>query len=165
MTSNSLSTAPPSDVLTLTPTEHVEVVDVSASALTVLVTYRPGGTPPPPHFHPQQDERFEVLAGELHATVEGTARVLGPGAVLDLPRGTTHAFHNPGEEDVRARWTTTPAGRTLEWVRALDAANREAGGAASPTTLLRLLAAHRDVMRLTGPLGVLVRLASLLRRA
>ena len=37
------------------------------------------GSAPPPHFHPAQDERFEVLEGELSAVVDGAERTLRAG--------------------------------------------------------------------------------------
>ena len=51
------------DSLKLTPHESVTVVGDSPEALEVEVTWGPEGSPPPKHFHPAQDEHFEVLEG------------------------------------------------------------------------------------------------------
>lgn len=39
----------------------------------------PEGKPPPSHFHPGQDEHFEVIEGTLTVRVDGDQRELGPG--------------------------------------------------------------------------------------
>ena len=67
---------------------------------------------PPLHLHPSQDEHFTVLAGRLHAVVGGDERELGPGDVLDVPRGTSHQMWSVGDEAARTLWRTTPALRT-----------------------------------------------------
>src|SRR4051812_167295 len=82
--------------LKITPTEAVEVQHSDSGRLTVQVTYAPGGDPPPAHFHPAQDERFEVLAGELQVKIGDDKRVLGPGDTLEVPRGTVHSMWNRG---------------------------------------------------------------------
>jgi mannose-6-phosphate isomerase-like protein (cupin superfamily) len=138
--------------LALTPTEHVTVLDEATDALVVEVVYGPGGSPPPPHRHPAQDERFTVLEGEVTARLAGEQRVAGAGEVLEVPRGLAHQFWNAGAVPARLRWETRPAGRTLEWFRALDAATRAAGGGRpSPRVLAGLLAEYDDVFRLAVP--------------
>lgn len=138
-------------MLKLTPTEHVEVESHTPDALVVQATYLPGGRPPPPHRHPRQDEHFEVLDGLLHAEVDGVAHTLRAGDTLDVPRGTAHRMHPGGDGPAKVRWTTAPAGRTLEWFTALDAAG---DGVSLPSvrTFLKLLAEYDDVLQLAvGP--------------
>jgi mannose-6-phosphate isomerase-like protein (cupin superfamily) len=138
--------------LKITPTESIEVCHSDSDRLTVQVTYAPGGGPPPAHFHPGQDECFEVLAGELHVKVAGEERVLGQGDTLDIPRGTVHQMWNPGDEPVRAMWETTPGGRTLDWFRTIDALHREGrvakNGMPGPLAFAVLLTEYDDVFRL-----------------
>ena len=78
----------------------------------VEATYPGHSTPPPMHLHPQQDERFTVLAGRMHAVVGGEQRELAEGDVLDVPRGTPHQMWNPADEPAVMLWRTTPALRT-----------------------------------------------------
>jgi quercetin dioxygenase-like cupin family protein len=128
---------------TLTPDETVTVRRHSAEALEVEVTYAAGASPPPGHFHPHQDERFEVLSGTVRAVVGGREHRLRAGDAIDIPRGVVHKLASAGDEPARAVWETRPAGRTLEWFAQLDA-NRGAG----PLTLARLMTDYRDVFRL-----------------
>ncbi|MCP3136278.1 cupin domain-containing protein [Pyxidicoccus xibeiensis] len=138
----------------LTPTESVTVHQHSPEALVVEVEYGSRASPPPPHFHPSQDERFEVLSGTLHTVVDGKARTLQTGDTLDIPRGAVHRLWNASDDTpARVIWRTLPAGRTLEWFAALDAARRDGprgkDGLPSPLALAVLLRTHRDTIRLS----------------
>lgn len=138
------------ETLQLTSHESVVVRSTAEDAIVVEALYAPGGDPPPKHLHPSQDERFEVLAGEMSARVDGADHVLRAGDVLEVPRGAVHQMWNAGGEPARVRWETSPAGRTLEWFRALSAA----GGAdrAGIRTLAALLREYDDVIRVAaGP--------------
>ncbi len=161
---------PTTTTLTLTPTERVTVLESGPDALVVEVVHDPAGSPPPPHRHPAQDERFTVLDGEVTVRLAGARRVARPGEVVEVPRDTVHAFWNAGEVPARLRWETRPAGRTLAWFEALDAAHRAAGGGRPGLTVFaRLLDEHDDVFRLAVPgaplVGLLLRgLAAVDRR-
>jgi quercetin dioxygenase-like cupin family protein len=61
-----------SETLKITPSESVTIRTSTPDALEVEGAWGPRGTPPPKHFHPAQDERFEVLEGRLHVRVDGT---------------------------------------------------------------------------------------------
>lgn len=133
---------PAGSTYALTPTEHVTVCDAGPDALLAEVVYGPGGSPPPRHLHPGQDERFEVLDGQVTVRVGGEERTLAAGDVLEIPRGTKHQMWNPYARPARVSWETRPALRTEEWWAALDGAKRR-----DPVTLGRLLLQYRDVFR------------------
>jgi quercetin dioxygenase-like cupin family protein len=136
--------------LQLTPHEAVEVVHADAERLEVLAIYAPGGDRPPSHKHPEQDERFEVLTGSVRVELDGEVREYGEGEVFEVPRGTAHRMANPGTVPARVSWTTTPAGHTLEWFRALDATQRRVEGRPVARLLAfgPLLFRFRDTFRL-----------------
>ena len=48
------------DTLKLTPHETVTIRSASPELLDVEGRWGPGGKPPPAHYHPEQDEHFEV---------------------------------------------------------------------------------------------------------
>jgi quercetin dioxygenase-like cupin family protein len=150
-----------SDRLTMTPTEAVTIRRSTPELLEVEATYGPAGSPPPAHFHPFQDEHFEVLAGAIHARLNGEERALQPGDTLDVPRGLVHQMWNPGEEPARVLWQTAPGGRTEQWFRAIDALHREgrvaANGMPGPLAFGVLLTEYRDVFRLAARPRTLVR--------
>ena len=140
------------ETLKLTPTESVIVRRAEPDLLEVEGIWGPGGSPPPKHFHPDQDERFEVIVGSLRARVDGDERDLTQGDALEIPRGAVHQMWNPGEVETRASWQTRPAGRTEQWFRAIDALHREGkvgdNGMPGPLVLGPLLSEFDDVFRL-----------------
>jgi mannose-6-phosphate isomerase-like protein (cupin superfamily) len=144
------------DTLRLTPQETVTVRKSSSGLLEVEGIWAPEGRPPPGHYHPAQDERFEVLEGVLTARVDGMERDLGDGDILDIPRGTHHQIWNRSTELTRAIWQTRPALRTEQWFRSIDALIREGrvrrNGMPGPLAFGVYLTEFRDVFRLgTGP--------------
>jgi quercetin dioxygenase-like cupin family protein len=142
------------ETLQLTPHESLVIRSSTPEALEVEATYGTG-KPPPSHFHPAQDERFEVLEGSIHFKVDGTERTLAAGETIDIPRGVPHQIWNPDPAPARVHWVTSPAGRTEQWFRALDAVRREGkvgkDGMPGPLAFGVYLTAYRDTFRLAGP--------------
>ena len=103
----------------LSPHQELIVRSATEEALEVEARYQPQGTRPPVHLHPEQDEHFEVLAGEITALVDGEERTYGAGDAFDVPRGTPHTMWNGSDGEVRVLWRTSPALDTLGWFQAL----------------------------------------------
>lgn len=70
----------------------------------------PGGDVPK-HFHPSQEERFEVQAGRLQFTVDGKKVNASAGDRLVAPAGTLHSFRNEGVAEALLRVEVEPAMR------------------------------------------------------
>lgn len=140
--------------LKITPTESLEVRVATAEILEVEATYGTG-EPPPKHFHPAQDEHFEVLSGSIRVKLDGRERVLAQGERIDIPRGAVHQIWNPSPEPAQVLWRTAPGGRTVQWFRAIDRLHREGrvggNGMPGPLAFAVLLTEYRDVFRLAGP--------------
>jgi quercetin dioxygenase-like cupin family protein len=68
----------------------------------------PGGNVPR-HFHPSQEERFEVLAGHVRFDVGGRRIEGGPGTIVTAPAGAKHAFRNVGDVEAHLRVEVEPA--------------------------------------------------------
>lgn len=152
------------DTYKLTPHEQVTVISRAPEAIVVEVDYGPGGTPPPGHQHPAQDERFTVLEGTITTRLGRRQRELTVGEVLEIPRGTVHRMWNPHDAPARLRWETMPAGRTEDWWRALDAAG--AGeGRPGVMALAPALREYRDVFRLSAPQWLMQPLLAVLAKA
>jgi mannose-6-phosphate isomerase-like protein (cupin superfamily) len=113
------------DVFTLHDGERVTVrtaaADSNGELLEVDAEWAPIELDPPAHFHPQQDERFEVKAGELSVEIEGTIHVAGPGEAIEVPRGAVHKMWNSAAVPTRAAWQVRPALRTEDFFEAVDA--------------------------------------------
>jgi quercetin dioxygenase-like cupin family protein len=155
--------------LKLTASESVAVLDGPEGTLEAEARYGPAGKPPPKHFHPAQDEHFEVLEGSLRVRAGDEDRTLGPGDTIEIPAGTSHQMWNDGEVEARVRWRTTPPGRTEQWWRELDELQRsgkvDSNGMPSLLPMSVLITEYDDVVRLGGPQpvvrGVLAGLAAI----
>jgi quercetin dioxygenase-like cupin family protein len=91
------------EALIIEPGDRPEALTVVGTSVTVLAdsrttdgmgfTLQKGdeGTGPPPHCHPW-DEAFFVLEGTIGFSVDGKSSLLGPGSLVYVPAGTTHAF-------------------------------------------------------------------------
>jgi mannose-6-phosphate isomerase-like protein (cupin superfamily) len=134
--------------LRLSGHETVRVIRETPDELELEGTWKPGGSPPPTHLHPAQDEHFEVLSGHLTAFVDGVERQLGPGDTLVVPRGTPHKMWNSGDEVTTALWRTRPAGRTHDWLSTIHRIG--AGGTRKPPlpALAKAATKYSDVFRL-----------------
>ena len=86
--------------------------ETGGELLEVESSWKPGGHEPPEHYHPSQEEHFEVLEGEVRARVGEVEHAIRAGETLDVPAGTPHAMWNPGPGRARAAWQTRPALRT-----------------------------------------------------
>ena len=139
------------ETLKLTPSESLTVRKSTHEVLEVEALYGPGGEPPPAHYHPAHEERFEVLEGSVHARVDGEERVLRQGDTLTLPQGAVHQMWNPGGDAARVSWKSLPRGRTYEWFAAIDSLQRQGrvgkSGLPGPLALAVLLTEYDDVIR------------------
>ena len=77
--------------------------------------YAAGESPPPPHYHPSQDEHFEVLEGAIALKVGHERSVVRAGESFDIPRGVDHSL-GPADGPARVRWEVRPALRTEQFL-------------------------------------------------
>ena len=73
------------------------------------------------HFHPHQEERFTIIAGEAHFTVNGEERVVGPGETIVVPVGVRHFESNPGSAAIDGVVELRPALHSKEMHEAFGA--------------------------------------------
>jgi mannose-6-phosphate isomerase-like protein (cupin superfamily) len=125
----------------------VRIVRLDDELLEVEARYRGDAPLAPSHYHPSQDEHFEVLEGTIHALVGGDERWFGEGDAFDIPAGTPHQM--AAEGPTRIRWEVRPALRTAEFFeRFYDALDN---GFPEGTTPEDFLAEYSDVFRLSSP--------------
>jgi len=84
-----------------TAKSRFKVTERTPERLTIEFENEVGDIGPPEHLHPDQDEEFAVLEGELLLRVRGREVRLSPGRSHLVPRGTAHTFHNAGSGRVR----------------------------------------------------------------
>ncbi len=127
----------------LTPKERLELISSSSELLELEAHYGPGGSPPPEHFHPSQEETFTGITGTVTARVDGVERTIAPGETVTIPAGTRHAFWNPGSEEAVLKWEVRPALRTEQMFEELS-------NAGSTMKKALVISRYKEEFRLTG---------------
>src|SRR5947208_1487333 len=130
----------------------------------VIETYvQPNGFVAAAHVHPSQEERFEVLSGEVGFRIGREKVVAGPGQRLTVPAGTPHKFWNAGDEVAHFVCEVSPAlefESLLETMFALATdgkTNRK--GMPNPLRLAVIANAHFDTVQLPFPPAILQKVA------
>lgn len=111
----------PTGTLRLGDHQTLRLVASSAEALEVESMWTVGGSAPLAHWHPLQTEHFTVVEGELTVRLGDDEQVAPAGTSFEVPPRTVHAMWNAGSEPCRATWRITPARRTEEMFRTIDA--------------------------------------------
>lgn len=92
--------------------------------------------PPPVHYHPNTEERFEVSEGLLVVEVDGEKRHLEAGEEIVIPPATPHVSYTEAES-ARFRREVTPPGQWREALTARFAAAHAVGELSGVTGLLQ----------------------------
>src|SRR5262245_37276623 len=88
---------------------HKTSADTNGEAVVVEAFVEPNGAVAAAHVHPAQDERFDVIAGELEFRVGKQTILAKPGDRLLVPAGTPHQFRNVGDETAEFVCEVRPA--------------------------------------------------------
>jgi quercetin dioxygenase-like cupin family protein len=91
--------------ITFLQTSH----DTGGERLEIELELAPDGHVPGAHVHPEQEERFHVLEGEMKFRLGTRKIVAGPGETVVVPAGRVHRFANNGDGVARARVEVVPA--------------------------------------------------------
>ncbi len=86
--------------------------ETNGELLEMEAVYRPSPLQPPEHYHPRQEERFEVLSGALRVCMSGKERVYSASQEFTIRRGARHSMSCAGAEEARVTWQVRPALRT-----------------------------------------------------
>ena len=130
--------------------------------LEMEACYAPEGAYPPEHYHPRQDEHFEVLQGQLSVRLNGREYTFRAGQTIEIPRGTVHSMRNGGATEAVVIWQVRPALKTqtfYETLFGLAADGRtDRHGRPNLLQLAVLMQAYREEMILRRPAPVVQKL-------
>ena len=84
--------------------------DTGGAFSVIEMTVAPGSEGPHEHHHPDFEESFYVIEGDLRFTVDGRSVPAPRGTFLVVPRGATHGYANPGDSPVRVLVLISPPG-------------------------------------------------------
>ena len=148
--------------------------DTAGAFLEMEAVYRAGSLRPPAHFHPAQEELFEIVEGSLRFNVGGEERTVKAGERLVIPARTVHQAWNDSAGETRAVWTVRPALRTQRMFETLYglAMDGKTNAAGTPNLLQTVMVAREyrnEFVVATPPVfvqncvfGILAPIASLL---
>ena len=95
----------------------LRLVRIEPDVLEMEAIYGGSGQLPPKHFHPGQDEHFEVIEGTVRAVMGGEERRYAAGDTFQVPAGTVHQM--TADPPARLKWEVRPALRTAEFFETL----------------------------------------------
>ena len=123
--------------------------------LEIEAVYPANSELPPEHYHPYQEERFQVLEGTIRAIVNGQDKLYQPGQKFTIPPRTPHSMHNVSSEEGRVIWQTRPAMKTEffhETIRKLSKdSNLSTNERPSVLQLAVIFREYKDEFRLKKP--------------
>jgi mannose-6-phosphate isomerase-like protein (cupin superfamily) len=82
--------------------------------MEIRVRPGPGEWVGPDHFHPLQEERFQVVRGAPIFRIEGQERPAEPGEAVTVPVGVSHIFRNGGPEELQMISEYRPGLKSVE---------------------------------------------------
>ena len=94
---------------------NVEFLARSADTprFTFSIITKDPGEGPPLHVHPDEDDAFYILEGEVVVIVEDDEVTVGPGTFVLVPPGVPHTFANRSRAVARIVNVHAPAGFDL----------------------------------------------------
>jgi quercetin dioxygenase-like cupin family protein len=142
---------------------HRTSSQTQGESVLVETIVRPDGFVAAGHVHPNQTERFEILAGTLGLRLGNQELLTKPGDVAVVEPGTPHRFWNAGDEDARFLCEVRPAlhfESLIETMFTLAAEGKtNSNGLPNPLRLAVIAEAHFDTVRLPFPPAPLQRAA------
>jgi quercetin dioxygenase-like cupin family protein len=129
--------------------------DTGGEAVVIECIVRPKGVVAATHVHPSQDERFEVLAGEVGFRIDKQEIVASAGERILIPAGTAHKFWNAGDDEAHFVCEVRPALQFESLIETMFAlagdgkTNRK--GMPNPLRLAVIARAHFDTVQLPFP--------------
>jgi quercetin dioxygenase-like cupin family protein len=125
--------------------------ETDGELLEMEAFYQPGSKKPPLHYHPSQEENFQVLAGEFKVQVGDESRVYRAGEAFHIPKGLPHSMHNISAEKGHLLWKTRPALNSegfFEKVWGMENGNGAQNGIGKVLRLASIFQTYRSEVRL-----------------
>jgi quercetin dioxygenase-like cupin family protein len=129
--------------------------ETNGEAVVLECFVRPTGFVAATHVHPSQEERFEVLEGQVGFKIDGEEIIARAGDRITVPAGASHRFWNAGEEGAHFVCVVRPAlqfEQLVETMYALAADGRtNRKGMPNPLRLAVIAEHHFQDVRLPFP--------------
>jgi quercetin dioxygenase-like cupin family protein len=116
----------------------------------------PGRRMDPPHYHPNQEERFEGVGGTPHVMINGKRHILRPGDHLVVPPGAYHTFGNPSAEVGHAIAAFRPAMNIHQFFVELFEVFRASRGLKRQVGVSKVLRRYPEYIKFRKPVQLLI---------
>jgi quercetin dioxygenase-like cupin family protein len=91
---------------------HKTGADTNGEYIEMEVSYPPNSTQPPYHYHPFQEETFEVLQGTFRTKIGDLEHTYETGGKFRVHQNTPHCMHNISGDLGCLLWQVHPAMKT-----------------------------------------------------
>lgn len=129
--------------------------ETKGELLEMEASYPSHSAQPPYHYHPYQDEHFEVLSGKFCTKIGEVEHTYKIGEKFSVPKNTPHWMHNISDEEGSLLWQVRPAMKTqafFETMWGLEADGKtNANGVPNILQLAVILHTYSDEFRTTNP--------------
>jgi quercetin dioxygenase-like cupin family protein len=130
--------------------------ETAGELLRIDMRVRPHGFVASEHIHPDQEEQFHIVSGEITLRIGGEERRYRAGHRITIPAGTPHVWWNSGSDELRVLLEFRKAGRFAEFITTFFALARagkttQHGIPTNPLQLAVTFAEYGDVIRGTRP--------------
>jgi quercetin dioxygenase-like cupin family protein len=134
---------------------HKTGADTNGEYLEMEVSYPPHSTQPPDHYHPYQEETFEVLQGKFCTKIGDIEHTHETGEKFRVPQNTPHWMHNISDDSGCLLWQVRPAMKTqafFETMWGLEADGKvNENGVPNLFQLAVILSEYSDEFRASSP--------------
>ena len=134
---------------------HKTATDTDGDLLEMEVFYHANSTQPPYHYHPYQEEYFDVLVGRFRTKIGEVEHTYETGEKFTVTKNTPHWMHNISDEEGCLLWQVRPAMRTqafFETIWGLEADGKvNENGAPNRLQVAVILNEYSDEFRASSP--------------
>ncbi|MGO8862967.1 MAG: cupin domain-containing protein [Acidimicrobiales bacterium] len=139
--------------------ERIEFTAIAEDNDGALVRFNWASTPGgviTEHIHPHQEERFTIISGEAHFTLESEVHIAGAGETVVVPAGVRHSEGNHGSVEIEGVVELRPALKSKEFHEAVaglvaDGKTTPRGAPKNPLQLGATFWHFRHESRVTSP--------------
>ena len=104
---------------------QVMLINDTQNAENGMVLIKAGADGPPIHTHPEQEELFHVVKGELQVYIKDKWLTLKEGDNVFVPKKTPHTYRSRHSEDCVFEYTLTPFRNFSEMMRSFEKLQNE----------------------------------------
>lgn len=105
----------------------VSAEETDGKYMRALALTPPGAGGPPPHYHPNYAEHFEVIEGEFVFELDGQNQMLHRGDSITVEPGRVHTFRNESDSYSTCTVEARSAGRLTDTIHLLWGLGHEDG--------------------------------------